>query len=546
VGLIIRICSAAIGVAITLSPALAKTVPPSPLSLYVEGRAAEAQGDPRAAAMAYSGLLTAAPSDRKIALRAYQQAVSAGDQKFALRATQVLVTGDAPPPEARLLLYIDAIKRADWRGARLIVDTIEAQKSFDFIVPTLRAWIMFAARDGDPVALLAGREGGGLSATYSREHRALLLLALKNIPDGVAAVKVLGTPDDRGRSLRLAGAARLYGLKRKAEALSLLTGEEPETVVAKSTIAAGRPLSGAVTTVQAASGILFARIASDLQRERSSPIVLKLAQIAAFADPTRDETKLVLAQALATNGRPTDALAQLDSVPQSSPLRSNVQTLRTSVLVDVQDYEKALAIAKSMSEAADARDGDHVRLGDVYVQMNRLGEAASAYERAIKSRGDSASWQLWLRLGSALTQSKDRLRAKQALQKALDLAPNQPSILNHLGYSMLEWGENLPEAIRLITKASSLSPNDAQITDSLGWALFKNGQIDEAITILERAVVGEPSEAVIGEHLGDAYWTVGRTVDARYAWRAALVQAETADAERIAAKVANGLPTAKR
>jgi Flp pilus assembly protein TadD len=203
-------------------------------------------------------------------------------------------------------------------------------------------------------------------------------------------------------------------------------------------------------------------------------------------------------------------------------------------------------LAKSMSEAPDARDVDHVRLGDLYIQLDRFADAASAYDRAIKVNGSEATWQLWLRLGSALGQANEWPRAKAALDKALMLAPNQPSVLNHLGYSLLERGESLSEAISLITKASSLSPNDAQITDSLGWALFKNGQTDEAIAVLERAVAGEPGEAVIGEHLGDAYWTAGRSVDARYAWAAALVQAENSDAERIAAKVANGLPTAKR
>ncbi|MFM9852456.1 MAG: tetratricopeptide repeat protein [Sphingomonadaceae bacterium] len=546
---IIRICSAAFCTLLIASAGFAKPAPPSPLAYYVAGRAAEAQGDPQAAASAYAALLLATPGDVKVAQRAYQQALTAGDQKLALRAAQILAKNEGSPPEARLLLYVEAIKHNDWRGARQIVDAIEAQNSFDFIVPTLRAWITFAARDGDPLALLVTRQANSLSATYSREHRALLLLAVKNIPDGIAAVKVLGTPDDRGRSLRLAAAAQLAGLKRKQEALALLVGDDAETNAAKSAIAAGRPLSGAVNRIEAASSILFGRIAADLQRERESPIVLKLARIASFAGPWREETKIILAQALSTNGRRAEALTLLDSLPAASPLRAAASGLRTSILLDARDYPAALALAKTLSESENARDIDYVRLGDVYVQMERFGDAASTYDRAIKfldtGGGTGASWQLWLRLGSALDQAKDWPRAEVALQKALALAPNQPSILNQLGYSMIERSENLPEAIRLITKASSLLPNDPQITDSLGWALFKNGQTDEAITILERAVIGEPGEAVIGEHLGDAYWTAGRTVDARYAWRAALVQAESGDAERIAAKVANGLPVAR-
>jgi predicted Zn-dependent protease len=102
---------------------------------------------------------------------------------------------------------------------------------------------------------------------------------------------------------------------------------------------------------------------------------------------------------------------------------------------------------------------------------------------------------------------------------------------------MLVHGEDVAEATRLISRASQLRPSDPAISDSLGWALFKGGKAGEAIPILERAVASEPTIAEIGEHLGDVYWTVGRRVDARYAWRAALVQAEETDSKRLTAKI---------
>jgi Flp pilus assembly protein TadD len=105
----------------------------------------------------------------------------------------------------------------------------------------------------------------------------------------------------------------------------------------------------------------------------------------------------------------------------------------------------------------------------------------------------------------------------------------------------LEHGEDLIEATRLIAKASSLRPDDAAITDSLGWAFYLRGQPEQSIPLLERAVASDPTEAALGEHLGDAYWAAGRRVDARYAWRAALVQAEEEDVtRRIERKIADG------
>jgi Flp pilus assembly protein TadD len=114
-------------------------------------------------------------------------------------------------------------------------------------------------------------------------------------------------------------------------------------------------------------------------------------------------------------------------------------------------------------------------------------------------------------------------------------------VLNYLGYAQLERRENLVEAERLVREAHRLAPDNAAITDSLGWALFLKGSLGEAIPLLEQAAQGEPADVEINEHLGDAYYAAGRRVDARYAWAAALVYAESEDATRLRAKIDRGL-----
>jgi Flp pilus assembly protein TadD len=146
-------------------------------------------------------------------------------------------------------------------------------------------------------------------------------------------------------------------------------------------------------------------------------------------------------------------------------------------------------------------------------------------------------WPFWLQRGAALEEGGDWTAAKVALDKAYALAPDQAIVLNHLGYSMLARRENLPEATRLIESASKLRPDDAAITDSLGWAKFVGGDAATAVKLLERASAGEPGEPTINEHLGDVYWALGRRIEARYAWRAALVTAEAKDAPRIKSKI---------
>jgi Flp pilus assembly protein TadD len=145
---------------------------------------------------------------------------------------------------------------------------------------------------------------------------------------------------------------------------------------------------------------------------------------------------------------------------------------------------------------------------------------------------------------SALQDANRWPEAKATLQRGLALAPNQPLLLNFLGYSKLERGEDTDAAEAMIKKASELAPEDASIIDSLGWAMFKRGKTADAITTLQRAAEKDPDQAEIQEHLGDALYKSGRRYEARFAWNAALVTAEDDIATRVKAKLASGLTTA--
>lgn len=146
--------------------------------------------------------------------------------------------------------------------------------------------------------------------------------------------------------------------------------------------------------------------------------------------------------------------------------------------------------------------------------------------------------------GVALQRAGDWAAAQSVLRQAIETAPDQAAPLNQLGYSLLERRENIGEALALIKRASVLRPDDSAITDSLGWAYFLSGNTDHAVALLERAVAAEPLESIMSEHLGDAYWGAGRRVDARYAWRAALLNAEKDAEARLAEKIDIGVTVA--
>ena len=539
---IIRTCSvAALALGLWSAPTAAKADASSPLEDYVAARMLEGQEKGAAAAQAYALALSGAPDNDRIAMRAYREAIEAGDRSLALRAAHALDAQQKLPQDARLLLIGESLSKGDWRGARLMVDKLEESGGFDFLIPALRTWTDLAARDVHASASATRQSRDGLGSTYLREQQPLILLARKQVDDGLTAAKALTRPDGRGMILRLAVAARLVALKERAKALELLVGESRTMQMARALVENGKPLPGAIDGPSAGTAFLMARIASDLLRDTGSSASLTFARIASFTVPDNDAIRMTLAQALANNGRTDEALAVLDSV---APLyESLVRDIRIGALGRADRNEAALALAQEAVNRPDADLYDHARLGGVLNKLQKPREAAAAYREAIRLAGSNAPWNLLLLYGGALDQAGEWAEAKPVLQSAVAAAPDEPDALNHLGYAMLEHGDDLAEATRLIAKASALRPDSAAITDSLGWAFYLRGQPDDSIPLLERAVAADPTEAAVGEHLGDAYWAAGRRVDARYAWRAALVQSEGPDdIKRIEDKIANGLP----
>ncbi len=186
------------------------------------------------------------------------------------------------------------------------------------------------------------------------------------------------------------------------------------------------------------------------------------------------------------------------------------------------DRQAALALARSLAAEPGAGSERQVRLGRLLADMHDFDGAAAAFRAAQADYGDGqVPWALLLFEGSALEQGERWDEARVVLERAMALAPNEPVVLNYLGYAQIERRQNVAEALDLIKKASALKPQDASIADSLGWARYVTGDVAGAVPVLERAAAGAPADATINEHLGDALWSAGRRYEARYAWSAA-------------------------
>jgi tetratricopeptide (TPR) repeat protein len=381
------------------------------------------------------------------------------------------------------------------------------------------------------------------------EERALILLKFRRTAEAEPFAKqAIASSSNREIRLRLALADAFLAAGDPARALAMVDDMSSDASAARRRVQSGKPSGEAIDTGSKAIGEALLALASDLVRLQRAAPPIGLVQVARYADPQNGNAALLLSLLLDGQDRSDEALTLLNSIPRDDALIEQVRDAQVRILSDKKRYNEAYAIAAPAAAAADAEPDDFSRLGELLQAMKRDSEAADAYGRAIalaNARGVKADmWSLLLLRASALEQAGRWPEAKQALQQGLALSPEQPLLLNYLGYGQLERGENMDSAEAMIRKASQLAPDDASITDSLGWAQYKRGKLAEAISTLQVAAEKDPDQAEIQEHLGDALYKSGRRFEARFAWQAALVTAEDEIAARVKAKLASGLTPA--
>jgi tetratricopeptide (TPR) repeat protein len=378
------------------------------------------------------------------------------------------------------------------------------------------------------------------------EHKALILLANGRTAEAQALLApALAAARGRANRLRIAFAQGLAARGERDAGLALLVGPEVTLRKAATDLAAeGRPRPLISTAGEGFSELVTA-LAVSLNENDGQSLPLALTQVARHADPRNEQATLLAGLLLSRSGRSNDAIALLRSIRDSSPLVWEARDAEVRTLLGADRKEEALARARAFVARGDEQAADWMRLGDVLDAMKRHGEAAVAFgsaAAAVQAGGAGPElWSIHLLRGAALEQADRWAEAESALELAHRLAPDNPSVLNYLGYARLERGEQLDEAEALIAEASRRAPDDASITDSLGWAQFKRGKVTEAVATLQRAAAADPAQAEINEHLGDALYTAGRRFEARFAWNAALVTAEDDVAKRIRDKLSAGL-----
>lgn len=534
---IIRTCSglflilAGVGVA---TPALADV--PEALSAYVRARAADGDGRVEAAARNYGAALARSPGNPVIAIRAFREALAAGDMRLAETSAATMTAAGVAPADAGLLAVAAGLRNRNYAAAQAASDRLKGGP-LEFLSPSITAWIALARGERDPAAMLDGEAKNVLARRFNAENRALLLIARGREAEGVMGLRALVGNEESGPDLRIAAAQMLAWQGKRDTARALLTGNDPVIAVERD-----RLDKGLEPTAQFGISRMFLRLAGDIVEGEARPLAIVLGRAALAIDPRNDRARLILAGGLSGDGRQDSALELLDAVGERSTSWPAARAARVTVLSRAGRMTDALAAARRTTVAQGASVEDAQRYGDLLIDAGQFADAAEAYRTAITRAGADASWQLYLQRGGALDRAGNWKDAEPALARAAELAPDQAQVLNYLGYARVERGEDLAQARQMLERASKLDPDDAAITDSLGWAYVQTGDVARGLPLLEKAAKAEPTDATINEHLGDAYWRAGRRYEARYAWQAAALNADGTDATRIAAKLTEGLP----
>lgn len=518
---------------------------------YVQGRHAWSDDELGKASSYFAGALAHSPDDPVLLRRTFDLALAAGDQALALKLAPRLAKNERYDTTLALLRISEAVQKKDWRTVEAARQQLADAGFAAFAAPVIEAWTLQArGKDRQALEKLDPAAHEGFAKAYITEHRAHLLSADKKWDE---AAELYGTllagEGAQVARLRVAAASALQKAKRDDEARKLLESglRDPSVGIALARLNAGEPIKGSVTDPREGISELFARMAADLSRERPLPIALVLARLSTFLSPENGDAWLITADVLTRSGQYDAAIAALDHIKPTDTLASLARARRAGILLETERAPQSVALLEAATKAEGAAVEDWSRLGEAYQRTDRFADSAKAYDKALAiAKTDMPDlWTLYFSRGAAHERAGDWAKAEADLRQALKLAPKEAAILNYLGYAMLDRGENLPEAQKLIEAAVEQRPDDGHIVDSLGWAHYVAGRYDKAVELLERAVADVPDDPTINEHLGDAYWRVGRRTEARYRWRASLDGGpDEAARKRVTAKLDFGLTSA--
>jgi tetratricopeptide (TPR) repeat protein len=509
---------------------------------FMVGRFAMSQSDPQTAATQLLRALATRPNDAELLQQAFIACLIAG------RGEAVQLARRLPDSHAAQLLLGEVEVRAGrWQAAEQKFHALPRQGLTQLLQPLLVAWAQQGGGHTD-AALATLRpflDGQRFRGVYAL-HAALIADQAGRVADAARLYRSAQT-EFGGMNLRLAQIlasweARRGHLGEAQNLLKTMVNGAPEMTIALPA------LIGATTTPavpRAVDGIAeaYLALAAALRQQDSGDFAMLLLRLALDLRPDFTPARLLAADILESGHHLDNALQMLAAVNNDDPLIPVIRLQRAALTERLGHTEDAMRELQRIGQDYPDSPQPAMREGDILRSKQRFTDAIAAYDRAIAriAEPSQSDWLMYYNRGISYERSRQWGKAEPDFRHALLLAPDQPFVLNYLGYSWADMGQNLAQAREMIEKAAKRRPNDGAIIDSLGWVMLRQGEVTEAVRMLERAVELDPEDASINGHLGDAYWAAGRKREATYQWRRALTfNPEPDDAAKLEAKLESG------
>ncbi len=523
----------------------------SPAGTYLAARHAGQQRDAQAAAAYYRAALRADPRNFDLLSQAFLSVLIDGDVDEAVRIAERLVQVNKTHRIARLALGVQAIKRKQYQNARQQFSQSVRDPITDLTAGLLSAWTL--AGSGDPRAAITTIEklqGPDWYAIFKDLHAGLIMdMTGRGKEAGPYLQKAYQLDGNALRTVEALGRwTSRHGTRDESlkifETFDKLLPRHPLIVDAMDDIKSGEKLSPLVDSVQAGAAEALHGLGASLGRQGGEDLGLVYLQLAVYLQPKHGLALLSLADIYEGLKKPETAIRFYERVPQDSPLRRNAEI---QLAVNYDATERTAEAKAHLNKLIAANPGDIeaiVALGNILRVRKSFDECAQVYGQAIAtmSNPEKANWPVFYYRGMCFERAKQWEKAEADFKKALEIFPEQPYVLNYLGYSWVDQGKNLDEGMKMIRRAVEQRPDDGYIVDSLGWAHYRLGEFDDATKHLERAVELKPEDPTINDHLGDAYWKVGRLLEARFQWSHARdLKPEPDELKKIEEKLKSGL-----
>lgn len=519
---------------------------------YLAARHAGVERDSETAAAYYLNVLKADPRNADLLSRTFLSVLTDGDIDEAGRLADRLIQLDRTDRIARLVIGVRALKQKQYAIARQNFAQSVRGPVTDLTATLLSAWALAGAGDThaaiDTLDRLAGPDW---YAIFKDLHGGLILDVANNKKEAGKRYERAYKADPM--ALRTVQAYDRYLSRNggKDDALKLYqqfnkgVADHPVVVEEMKEVSAGDRLPPLADSPRAGAAEALYGLGASIGRRGGEDLALVYLQLALYLEPTHAMALLSLADLYDSLKKPELAIKIYDRIPASSPLRRNAEIQVASDLDSLDRTDEAKKRLEALI-AEHPKDSEAIiALGNILRGRKAFAECAEVYSKAVDNLAvpEKANWVLFYFRGICYERSKQWPKAEADLKKALELFPDQPLVLNYLGYSWVDQGVNLDEGMRMIRRAVEQRPDDGYIVDSLGWANFRIGNYEDAVKDLDRAVELKPDDSTINDHLGDAYWRVGRVLEAHFQWSHAKdLNPDPEDLPKIEEKIKSGLP----